>query len=399
MYAALISHSPDLQRLSDEGFVMEACDGWLLVHHIPYLNDARQIKEAVLMTPLCISGDHTVRPSDHTAYWSGERPCDISGNPLPSLVNPSHNRVSCNGIASNFFFSCHAEKEEFPPAGDYPDYYQKVKHYFDLIAAPALCIDPDAWGRINTPLDTDSTPSSLRYMDTNASRARISDLNDKFKGQKIGIIGIGGSGSYILDLVAKTQVAEIHLFDADEINTHNAFRAPGAISEAALSKAPLKVDYYAALYDNMHSGIKPHPVMVTSQTLSLLDSLDFVFLSLDSVEAKKQIASYLLDRSIPFIDSGLGIGQDPDGKLSGMIHIALGTPDCYEHLPRIMGSAEAEKDEYASNIQVAELNALAAILSVIRWKKHLGYYADIIHEPYSVYTLNSNEIDREEETV
>ena len=82
-----------------------------------------------------------------------------------------------------------------------------------------------------------------------------------------------------------------------------------------------------------------------------------------------------------------------------MIHIALGTPDCYEHLPRIMGSAEAEKDEYASNIQVAELNALAAILSVIRWKKHLGYYADIIHEPYSVYTLNSNEIDREEETV
>jgi molybdopterin/thiamine biosynthesis adenylyltransferase len=315
---------------------------------------------------------------------------------LPSLVNRSGQQITCKGIKSNFFFSCHAEKEEFPPAGDYPDYYEKVKHYFDLIAAPALCLEPEAWNLINKPLETEADESPLRYMDTNASRARITSLYDKFKGLKIGIIGLGGTGSYILDLVAKLPVAEIHLFDADEINNHNAFRAPGAMKMADLSKAPKKVDYYASLYDKMHRDIIAHAVMVTTANFAELDQLDYVFLSLDSVAAKCQIAGYLIDKGIPFIDSGMGIGQNPDGKLSGMIHVALGTPDCYQHLSDVMGSADAENDMYASDIQIAELNSLAANLSVIRWKKMLGFYADIRHEPCSFYTTNCNEIDNYE---
>ncbi len=397
MYAALISHSSDLQHLQAEGFVMEVCDGWLIIHHIPYVNAAREMKGGTLIMPLCISGDHTIRPNNHTANWVGEQPCDIKGKPLPSLVNTSGQQVSVKGLRSNFFFSCHAEKEEFPPNGDYPDYYEKVKHYFDTIAAPAFCLDPEVWNLINKPLHAVTEDSPLRYMDTNASRAKITSLSYKFKELKIGIIGLGGTGSYLLDLIAKTPVAEIHLFDADVINTHNAFRAPGAMSEADLSKAPKKVDYYAQIYSNMHKGIKPHAVMVTSDNFSILDTLDFVFLSLDSVSAKKQIAGYLIDKHIPFIDSGMGINQNPDGKLSGMLHVAIGTSDCYQHLSQVMGSESAENDEYASDIQIAELNALAANLSIIQWKKTLGFYADIRHEAYSVYTINSNDIDHYEE--
>jgi tRNA A37 threonylcarbamoyladenosine dehydratase len=47
---------------------------------------------------------------------------------------------------------------------------------------------------------------------------------------------MGGTGSYILDLVAKTAVMEIHLFDGDDFNQHNAFRAPGAASLEDLEK-------------------------------------------------------------------------------------------------------------------------------------------------------------------
>ena len=397
MYAALISHSSDLQRLQAEGFVMEVCDGCLIIHHIPYVNSAREMKDGSLIMPLCTSGDHTIRPNNHTANWVGEQPCDIKGNPLPSLVNTSGQQVSIKGFRSNFFFSCHAEKEEFPPNGDYPNYYEKVKHYFDTIAAPALCLDSDAWNLINKPLDAVAEDSPLCYMDTNASRAKITGLSNKFKGLKIGIIGLGGTGSYLLDLIAKTPVAEIHLFDADEINTHNAFRAPGAMSETLLSQAPKKVEYYAQIYSNMHKGIKPHAVMVTSDNFAVLDTLDYVFLSLDVVSAKKQIADYLIDKHIPFIDSGMGVDQNPDGKLSGMLHVAIGIPNRYQHLSQVMGSEDAEKDEYATDIQIAELNALAANLSVIQWKKMLGFYADISHESYSVYTINSNDIVHNEE--
>lgn len=384
--------SPDLHRLQTEGFVIEVCDGWLIIHHIPYINSAREMKDGILMMPLSISGDHTIRPNDHTAYWMGEQPCDVKGHKLPSLVNSSVKRPICKSYTASFFFSCHAEKEEFPPNGDYPNYYEKVKHYFDIIAAPAICLEPEAWNLINKPLDAITEENPFHYMDTNASRAKITGLSNKFKGLKIGIIGLGGTGSYLLDFVAKTPVAEIHLFDADEINNHNTFRAPGAMSESDLSKIPKKVDYYAGIYSNMHKVIIPHTVMITSDNISELDMLDYVFLSLDAVSVKKQIAGHLIEKRIPFIDSGMGIAQNPNGQLSGMLHVAIGTQDRYKHLSLVMGSEDAEKDEYATNIQIAELNALAAGLSVIQWKKMLGFYADLRDKACFVYTINSNDI-------
>lgn len=59
----------------------------------------------------------------------------------------------------------------------------------------------------------------------------------------------------------------------------------------------------------------------------------------------------------------------------------------------------ADEDMYASDIQIAELNALAATLSIIRWKKMLGFYADITHEYFSVYGINDNVIENEAEDV
>ena len=58
----------------------------------------------------------------------------------------------------------------------------------------------------------------------------------KLMNHKVAIIGLGGTGSYILDMLAKTPVSEIHLFDGDDFLTHNAFRSPGAASLDDLSK-------------------------------------------------------------------------------------------------------------------------------------------------------------------
>ena len=53
-------------------------------------------------------------------------------------------------------------------------------------------------------------------------------------------MGLGGTGSYVLDLVAKTPVWEIHLFDGDAFLQHNAFRSPGAPSLDELEAQPPK---------------------------------------------------------------------------------------------------------------------------------------------------------------
>ena len=62
----------------------------------------------------------------------------------------------------------------------------------------------------------------------------------------VAIAGPGGTGSYVLDLVAKTPVRDIHLFDGDSFMSHNAFRAPGAASLEELRALPKKVDYFHA---------------------------------------------------------------------------------------------------------------------------------------------------------
>ena len=172
-------------------------------------------------------------------------------------------------------------------------------------------------------------------------------------------------------MIAKTAVQKIYLFDADVFNTHNAFRAPGAPSVDDLTMAPRKVDYFSKLYGKMHKNIIPCCEMVTEGNLSKLDGMDYVFLSLDKVAAKKLIANHLISRGIPFIDSGMGVDMQSDGRLSGLIHVTLGTGEKYDHLSDVLGDDTADDDLYATDIQIAELNALAATLSIIKWKKML----------------------------
>ncbi|MBZ5596504.1 MAG: hypothetical protein LAP39_30045 [Acidobacteriia bacterium] len=86
--------------------------------------------------------------------------------------------------------------------------------------------------------------------------AKLKKLN------RIAIAGLGGTGSYILDFVAKTPVWEIHLYDGDDYLQHNAFRAPGAPSLAELQEQTKKATRFKNIYSKMHSGIVDHPVYI-----------------------------------------------------------------------------------------------------------------------------------------
>ena len=81
-----------------------------------------------------------------------------------------------------------------------------------------------------------------------------------------------------------------------------------------------------------------------------------------------------------------------ENQLSGLVRITSGFPEHYGHIKEAFGGDDAKDDVYASNIQIAELNALAAIHAIIKWKKMLGFYHDIISEVNSVYSINDNDI-------
>jgi hypothetical protein len=235
----------------------------------------------------------------------------------------------------------------------------------------------------------------FNYIDTASSRAAIDIVTQKLKLEKIAIIGLGGTGSYVLDLVAKTPVKEIHLFDGDTFLQHNAFRSPGAPSIDELKTKPRKVTYLKNLYSKMRQGIVIHETTVNEENVEQLRGMNFIFLCIEGT--KKLIIEKLEEFAIPFIDVGMGVYM-VDNSLAGIIRITSSTPTKHDHLRNRISFSDSDdgNNEYAQNIQIADLNALNAALAVIKWKKLFGFYVDLDHEHHSTYTIDGNTLANED---
>ena len=237
----------------------------------------------------------------------------------------------------------------------------------------------------------------FKYPDTNSSRAQIEFLSERFSTQKIAIIGMGGTGSYILDLVSKTPVREIHIFDGDIFQLHNAFRAPGAIEGCKLdAEMPLKkVGYYASVYSNMHNGIVPHDGYITKQNVSQLTELDFVFICVDKNSVRNMIVTSLVEMNVQFIDVGLGVNI-VDNSLIGSLRVTVGSEGKNDHIANRIGGEELAENAYSTNIQIADLNCLNAVLAVIKWKKIAGFYQSLKDEHNILFFINTNRLLNED---
>jgi hypothetical protein len=135
MSQQLISHSPDLKQLRDEGYEIEIKAGYLLVNHIPYVNSSKQIKFGSLVAELTLSNDtETARPRHHVIDFIGEHPCNQDGTIIVQIQHTSQEKAIGEGIITNHSFSN-------KPANGYTDYYHKVSRYADIISAPAKSID------------------------------------------------------------------------------------------------------------------------------------------------------------------------------------------------------------------------------------------------------------------
>jgi len=384
-----INRSPDLKRLRDEGFEMEVKNGYLIIHHIPYVNSNSEIKYGKLISPLSLNNNITTKPNNHVISFMGEYPCNNDGTIITAIKHSGPlNQPLFDGIVINFSFS------NKPPNG-YNNYYDKILRYTEIISAPAKSIDKSVTAKTFKVIPGIEDETVFKYIDSNSSRANVYQLNSKFKGQKVGIVGLGGTGSYVLDFTAKTPVDEILLFDGDEFLQHNAFRSPGAASVEILNKRMKKVDYFASIYSQMHKGIKAFPENVTEANIDLLKGLSYVFICIDSNSARGMIISKLLEFGVAFIDAGLGVNI-VDDKLIGTIRVSVGTPSKQDHIPSRIGLAEHDDNDYATNIQIADLNALNALMAIIKWKKLCGFYQDLKQEHNTTYTINTSQLINED---
>jgi hypothetical protein len=216
MSTQLIDLNDDLRKLQTEGFNLSIISDNLVVKGIPYVNKDRNILFGTIYCPLTLSADKTMPPQDHTVRFVGEYPCDQFGNEIHSFVHSQQNHTLTHEITGTYYFSSK------PGSGHYPDFYTKITRYADLLSAPAKSIDPSVTAQ-NFEFERYNDESVFKYPDTNTARAGLSHISEKLKDQKIAIVGLGGTGSYVLDFVSKTPVKQISLFDGDWMFNHNAF--------------------------------------------------------------------------------------------------------------------------------------------------------------------------------
>ncbi|MCW3111051.1 MAG: UBA/THIF-type binding protein [Segetibacter sp.] len=383
MLLPLINHSPDLKRLWDEGYELEIKEAYLLLHHIPYVNKEKQIKYGILVSTLTLAGDGTHRPDSHVTYFIGETPCRKTGNPINEIIISNQEQKLGTLFSINYTFSSK------PASGYYNDYYEKMTTYIAILSTPAKSIDDMVTEKTFRVIESEDQESVFVYQDSNSSRAKINPVTSKLKGLKVAIIGLGGTGSYILDLICKTPLGGIHLFDGDYFLQHNAFRAPGAASKDQLRGRFKKSEYYKQQYSNIHKNIYSHPYFLTLDNLEEVSGMDFVFLSMEG-DGKIAIIEYLILKKIPFIDVGIGI-LNVDDSLSGQLRVTASTKTKNDHIKKRIPSKEG-KNDYSSNIQIAELNALNAAMAVVKWKKIFGFYHDFGREGNSIYVIDTGKL-------
>jgi hypothetical protein len=381
-----INRSADLKKLRDEGYDLEVRSGCLLVKDVPYVNSRKEIKRGILVIKLVLADDQTGRPDTHVAYFSGDHPCSEDGVEIEKIKHGSNAHSLAEGVAVNHSFSAKPK-----PSDSYPDYYAQVTTYVAILSGPAQRIDSTVTAKtfpVIEPEKDDEEP--YNYTDTASSRAEIVTVTKKHAERKIDILGLGGTGSYVLDMVAKTPVREIHLYDRDTFYQHNAFRSPGAPSGADLSAKQPKVTYFKNLYAKMHRGIIDHPVHLDAANVEELRGMDFVFVCLDKNSPKKLIVEKLEEFNVPFTDAGMGI-QLNDNALGGIVRVTTSTAQMRDHLRSRVSFEDAPgDDDYDRNIQIADLNALNAALAVIKWKKVFGFYRDLKSEHHSQFSIDTN---------
>lgn len=364
--------SPHVQRLVDENYTVIIDGGYIVIENVPYVSGAGVISRAALISAYHYK-DGVEEIGDHTVFFTGTVPCTPAGESLANIFVADTNPRDVAGRRALCRFSYKSERPE-----TLENIYSKLTHYIRKLQSYVNVIDPLASASSEGSISTRQVPSVFYYPNTAVARAGLDAYEDKLKLGRIAIVGLGGTGSYILDALAKTPVEEIHLYDDDIIEPATVYRMPAAITIDEAYQQFRKTDHLKDLYGRMRTGIHSHPVRIVEGNLGELDECDFVFIAVDHGPSRGLISRHLAKLGIPFVDVGMGVDcVVEDTKLIARLRVTAVDRECLELIEKLPIADDADDAVY-DNIQVVELNALNAMLAVILYKQKIGFYSEEI---------------------
>lgn len=372
MFQKLASHNEDLRRLLEKGYACAVDGNYLIVRDIPYLDDQRALKIGAVVTDLEFIDKERVKQKDHQVFFAGTMPHGLDSKPIPNLGGGETSITL--GDASNDVVVRRSFSNKPKKTGQFADFFEKIESYVTIISGPAMHLHGAS--PLTFRLVASGAPDPIfKFQDTLTSRARVTDLAAKFENEVVAVIGLGGTGSYLLDFLVKTRVREIRAFDLDLFHVHNAFRSPGKLDIGELGRS--KAEVYQSRYEGFRSGVTCVRKFVDASSTEEMKCVTFAFVCVDKGSSRAAIFELLLSLGIPFIDVGMGLNRKR-GPLNGMLRATYYSPEQGAKV-RDMQLAELTDrpdEEYRNNVQISEINALNACLAIIRYKQIRGFYFD-----------------------
>lgn len=151
-----------------------------------------------------------------------------------------------------------------------------------------------------------------------------------FRNARVGVVGLGGGGSHIVQQLAHLGVRHVYAFDGDRTEATNLNRNVGSTLFDARSQAR-KFDvawrvHHALVPDSAFGG---HPGR-WQESADLLASCDLVFGCLDTFEARRELEAECRRHLIPYIDIGMDVhqvGDDPP-RMAGQVILSVPGGPC-----------------------------------------------------------------------
>lgn len=383
MYTTLTKHNEDIDRLLKKGYALSIDSNHLVIRDIPYLDNNGQLNIGAIVSILNSIDQYKVGMVDHQIYFCGSSPYELSGEPIRNLGGgPVQLKLTSDDLIVQRSFS------NKPPSGKFEDWFDKIESYVNILSGPAMNkfdVHPYTFKVV-----AENSNSVFKFRDTLTSRAEIGDLSAKLEEDTVAIIGLGGTGAYLLDFIVKTPVKEIRGFDLDYYHVHNAFRSPGKLMADELGKR--KSEVYKQRYEGFRHNVNIHTKYITSDSEIDLEGVTFAFVCVDSGTSRTEIFELLIKLKIPFIDVGMGLDRDM-GAISGTLRTTSFPAESAQEIVnrRLAPLSDIPDDVYKNNIQISELNALNACLATIKYKQLRGFYVDdnsYYHTLFNIDGLN-----------
>jgi len=224
----------------------------------------------------------------------------------------------------------------------------------------------------------------------------------------IGVVGCSGTGSFVIEMLARLGTRRLVLVDPDRVEYRNLNRIVGATASDAALLRP-KVDVLAESVARMGLGTEVTRVadtVASREAVAALAGCDVVFGCVDSHDGRRTLNRLAAFYLLPYFDCGVGLEADGAGGIDqicaashylqpgasnvierGIVRqkqaeaeaMARANPELYAKLRAEKYIAGVEEDRPA----VVTVNALAASLAVNELLARVHHYRDDPDDRYA----------------